>query len=284
MALDKAVDSSQLDACCAAEANAIRAKTGGSSQIAYDWANSKGFADAIAAIPGGGTDYLQYARRLDGFFFISYSTTYTFPFDTITINAPLVSQLAGFFSTGPFSSASCKNRGVKKIVLNIGSIGGGSGNQNICAGAKDLEEIDFTFVGSDVLDQPRANFTYLQSLKKITGLKFRINGVAWPANSSNNPLYFTTGSVLEEVRFEQGTGSVSIYLGYHGHLSDASLVSLGNGLDGTVTDKSVTLHADCKARLSTIMGTVTDGVFTLDAQGTVNLNDFITTTKGWTVA
>lgn len=54
MAVDKLVDSTQLDACCTAEANAIRAKTGGSSQIAFDWANSKGFADAIAAIPTGG--------------------------------------------------------------------------------------------------------------------------------------------------------------------------------------------------------------------------------------
>lgn len=48
------VDASKLDACCTAEANAIRAKTGSSAQIAYDWANSKGFADAIDAIPTGG--------------------------------------------------------------------------------------------------------------------------------------------------------------------------------------------------------------------------------------
>ena len=46
------VDASKLDACCTAEANAIRAKTGSSAQIVYDWANSKGFADAIAAISG----------------------------------------------------------------------------------------------------------------------------------------------------------------------------------------------------------------------------------------
>lgn len=50
------VDASKLDACCTAEANAIRAKTGSSAQIAYDWANSKGFADAIAAISGGGSN------------------------------------------------------------------------------------------------------------------------------------------------------------------------------------------------------------------------------------
>lgn len=52
MAIDKAIDSARLGACCTAEANAIRAKTGGSSPIAYDWANGKGFADAIAAIGG----------------------------------------------------------------------------------------------------------------------------------------------------------------------------------------------------------------------------------------
>ena len=56
MAVDKLIDSSKLDACCTAEANAIRAKTGGSSAITYDWSNSKGFADAIAAISGGGDD------------------------------------------------------------------------------------------------------------------------------------------------------------------------------------------------------------------------------------
>ena len=57
MSVDKLIDSTKLDACCTAEANAIRAKTGGSSQLSYDWANSKGFADAIAAIPSGGGGY-----------------------------------------------------------------------------------------------------------------------------------------------------------------------------------------------------------------------------------
>ena len=47
------VDAYKLAACCTAEANAIRAKTGSSAQISYDWANSKGFADAIATIPSG---------------------------------------------------------------------------------------------------------------------------------------------------------------------------------------------------------------------------------------
>lgn len=70
------VDATKLDACCTAEANAIRTKTGGSSPIAFDFANSKGFADAIAAIPTGGTDYLP------GFIM---GTLTTYEDDTVTI-------------------------------------------------------------------------------------------------------------------------------------------------------------------------------------------------------
>ena len=51
---DMIVDSVKLDACLDAEADAIRAKTGGSADIPFDYANNKGFADAIAAIPSGG--------------------------------------------------------------------------------------------------------------------------------------------------------------------------------------------------------------------------------------
>lgn len=60
MAIDKAVDSTLLDAACAYEAAKIRAKTGGSAQIAYDLANGKGFGDAIDAIPTGGGEALTY--------------------------------------------------------------------------------------------------------------------------------------------------------------------------------------------------------------------------------
>ena len=55
MAVYKLVDSAKLDACLDAEADAIRAKTGGSSPISFDLSNEKGFADAIAAIPQGTT-------------------------------------------------------------------------------------------------------------------------------------------------------------------------------------------------------------------------------------
>lgn len=55
MAIDRAIDSAKLDTCLDAEADAIRAKTGGSADLAFDFANDKGFADAIASMPSGGT-------------------------------------------------------------------------------------------------------------------------------------------------------------------------------------------------------------------------------------
>lgn len=50
MALDKLVDSSQLDSDLTSVADAIRAKSGGSSQLAFP----AGFVSEIQAIPSGG--------------------------------------------------------------------------------------------------------------------------------------------------------------------------------------------------------------------------------------
>ena len=75
-------------------------------------------------------------------------------------------------------------------------------------------------------------------------------------------------------------GTIKIY----GNLIDESLVSIGNALkvreSGTA---KLTLSDTSKSRLNTIMGTVEDGLFTQDDEGTVTLYDFITQTKGWTV-
>lgn len=54
MAIDKAVDSAVLDASLGYTAARIRAKTGGSAQIAFDTENQHGFGDAVDAIPSGG--------------------------------------------------------------------------------------------------------------------------------------------------------------------------------------------------------------------------------------
>lgn len=52
----KLINATKETACRTAEAEAIRAKTGGTAPLTYDFNNDKGFADAIAAIPSGGTE------------------------------------------------------------------------------------------------------------------------------------------------------------------------------------------------------------------------------------
>lgn len=54
MAVDKLVDSAQLDSDLTSVANAIRAKSGGSSQLAFP----NGFVSEIGAIPTGGEEVL----------------------------------------------------------------------------------------------------------------------------------------------------------------------------------------------------------------------------------
>ena len=51
---EKLVDSVKLDAALTSTADAIRAKTGDSATIPFDYANGDGFKDAIEAIPSGG--------------------------------------------------------------------------------------------------------------------------------------------------------------------------------------------------------------------------------------
>lgn len=55
MAFDKVIDSAQLDTAMSYTADRIRAKTGGTDQMAWD--SAKGFGDAVDAITGGGADH-----------------------------------------------------------------------------------------------------------------------------------------------------------------------------------------------------------------------------------
>ena len=54
MAADKLVDSGRLNTQIAATANAIRAKTGGSALLTWDYDGDTGFAAQVAGITTGG--------------------------------------------------------------------------------------------------------------------------------------------------------------------------------------------------------------------------------------
>lgn len=95
---------------------------------------------------------------------------------------------------------------------------------------------------------------------------------------------------LENVSFKANTIPKSLSFYYSSLLTDNSIVSIANGLSESVSGQTLTLHADIKTKLSTIFGTVTLDdtqsyhVFTADSGGTVTLSEFITNTKGWSIA
>jgi hypothetical protein len=250
--------------------------------------NADGYSSVTVDVQGSGTDYFLYARSLGDMFYIPYTETYQFPFEEISINAPLVTSISRFWSTGAFGNASQKNRGVKKISLNIKNISV-TANNPAFNGTPDLEEIVINADNAYGYGEARTFLSYLPGLKKISGVTFNGNIVNWTYGTDKNVIYFPTGSALEEIRFVPNSMSYNgtYQLAQHGNLSDDSLVSIANAMDasGSVNvTKTVKLHATAAGKLSTILGTVTDGVFALDTNGTTTLLDFITQTKGWTVS
>lgn len=87
---------------------------------------------------------------------------------------------------------------------------------------------------------------------------------------------------LVDVRFTPNSAQQDWVFKWSPNLSDATLVSAANAL--TVGSYTLTLHATASARCAEITGTVSDGVFTADSGGTTTLTEFITTTKGWSLA
>ena len=111
-----------------------------------------------------------------------------------------------------------------------------------------------------------------------------INGtISYISNASITTGAFSDAYNLREIRFAEGNIHNSQTYG-SSVLSDESLVSIANGLDGTVTGKTLKLKATAKTNCSTITGTNDNGTFVADPNGTLTLADFITTVKGWTLA
>ena len=229
-----------------------------------------------------GDDYFPYARSLDGMFYIPYQETYLFPFEEISIDAPLASSVSRFWTTGAFGAASQKNRGVKKITLNVKEI---SHTNTAFNGTPDLEEIVISADNASAYKADQSFLSYLPGLKKIGGVVFDGNTVRWTYATNNAVIYFPTGSALEEIRFVPNSMSYSgtYQFGQHSNLSNDSLVSIANAMDSS-NPQTIVLHADAKSKLSGIVGAVAAGVFTIADGGAVILLDFISNTKGWTVA
>ena len=107
-------------------------------------------------------------------------------------------------------------------------------------------------------------------------------------NVTNAGQAFNGADRLREIRIKpnsiridaSGTG---FYFKTSSNLSNDSLISIANGLDGTVTGLTLELHATAKDNCSSIIGNNDNGTFVADLNGTMTLADFITTVKGWTL-
>lgn len=265
-------------------ADAIRGKTGKTEEMTLDQ-----MATEIAGIQsGGGTDLLQYARGVSTMFYFPFLNSDTLPFETLVVNAPLSQHNYNFF--GNINTAGDKNaqpHGVKKIILTVDRLEMSS-QGGIIDGISDIEEIEIHANNSENVGAERGQFRFAPSLRKISGIKLNGNSAHWAAATRLNPIWLPS-SALEEVRFVPNSMSYNgtYQLGQHSKLSDDSLVSIANAMDasGSVNvAKTIKLHATAAAKLPAIMGTVSDGFFTLDPNGATTLLDFITQTKGWTVS
>ena len=122
-----------------------------------------------------------------------------------------------------------------------------------------------------------ANCSKLETVNSSTPF-----GVRYISNQTYYYNPFSGCAALKEVRFERQAADNDWVFKWSPVLSDATLISVANAL--TVGSYTLTLHATAAARCAEIVGTVSDGVFTADSGGTTTLTEFITTTKGWSLA
>ena len=256
-------------------ADAIRAKGGTSEQLAFP----NGFVNAVEGIQtGGGDDVIRIGGALwqidsawstvPDVLKIEFQSSMTFSFRQQYSN---VSRLIDVIIT--YAS--------DDIEVSFGSGAFSSGNK-----AGNLRTID---CGGRLTKMfPDETFRYQSGLVSI-------NAILWLSDDATLwDRTFVNCYALEEIRFLENSITVSgIPLGNSNSLSDDSLISIANALViSTDTTCTVTLHATPKARCGEILGTVsavTEGdttydFFTQDEAGTVTLTEFITNTKGWTLA
>lgn len=137
------------------------------------------------------------------------------------------------------------------------------------------------FINGVTLTNSIANFAYQATVLETINGEIDMTNIA---TAAANATAFNIAT-LKDIRFKKN----ALYLhnwsfASASALTDASLVSIANGLSSSASGLSVAFHATPKVRCSTLMGTVTSGEFTQNAGGTVSLADFITNTKGWTLA
>lgn len=276
-------------------ADAINAKTGGTAALAPG-----DMADEIDSISGGGVTVEPLTA--------TENRTYTSPsgkaYSPVTVAVPLE---IGILSIGNNINSIMNAREISPRVAKL-TIHNTNANAvqaaNSCASLKGVDEIVIT-VDNGITGMNGA-FEYCEAshitinadTSACTTYKNAFHGrleYTFHTVVDGNPLDLSgviaadaqsgmVGVHVTDIRFVPSSCKYSWNNSQCWNISDATLVSMANALDGTATGQTLTLHATPKATCHTLMGTVVDGLFTADASGTVTLADFITQTKGWTLA
>lgn len=267
MAIDKAIDSAQLDADLTSVANAIRTKGGTSAALAFP----AGFVSAVEAIETGGSiNYLDHCTK------IVFGKD--FPSATPNITLRKVTDAQDMFAfggaTAPYTSVTVTFEAKPTTLARMLSSYSLTTELTSVTINGDLSRV------TNYSDMVKANC----GLQRLDGTPLNFSSVTnanfsiWSGNASR------VLTSLSYVRYAENTLKVNHSV-FCSALSDESLVSIANGLQAGA--HTLTLQQEAKDRLSAIVGTVSNNgtydVFAKDGGGTTLLS-FVTTTKGWTIA
>lgn len=303
----KLINVTKEEACRAAEAEAIRAKTGGTTPLAYDFENDKGFAEEIANIPqtgiipsgsfeiteNGTYDVTEKAEavvnvsgeNLDWFkniteIHIGKILTEETAYDIDLSSCTSLSTMGSFMNSG--------NNKVSSVTLKMPPNWVGAWTDAFYGGSSNSEYDLLTEITIDIPVKPRAaTMIYgifgrgsIKTINAVVDFSNVSTSIYFSSTSYQNPFYKSLN--LETVSFAPNCINANWKFDWSAVLKDATLVSMANAL--VAVPHTLTLHETPKSRLSTIMGTVVNDIFTTDESGTVTLENFITQTKGWTIA
>lgn len=209
-----------------------------------------------------------------------------FPSENPVLTAPICTSFASAFymatSACPYSTVTIQSNAAVTDLSNL------CGNYNSADGVRsitlEIADLSRCTAYSTLISNNRKCSAILGTPLDFTSVTSAINSV-WGRNTTN----YASGEAMF-VRYKPNTLHVNHNIAGERTLSTDSLISIANGLRSG--SNTITLYTDIKALCPAIMGTVsqvteddvTYDFFTADASGSVTLENFITQTKGWTIA
>lgn len=179
-------------------------------------------------------------------------------------NAP--ASLANMF----YSASGINNLTIK----NLGSVDGGIPMSHLF---HDISATTITLENCNLVPSTCSRILTGSVVVSLVGGKIDMSN-----STTTDAIYYSRN--LESVEFVESTIHANFSLSGATSLSNASLVSIANGLDETASGYSITGSSKYTNTFASIIGTVIDGTFVIDELGDTTLADFITNTKGWTLA